>query len=225
MPLKSHVFADRLFHISSLLTPICDFPSFPSFSTGESRNPTVFQRIICQLGWMASHFLSVPSNLRTVALDSQTFTGCVGFPRGLRRNSTLRWTRGSAILNSRKACGVAALQPHSTPFAMPSDKSTSWGSELCAIYINLITQNDVTSGLNTVFPLILPLPTHRYYRLWTFFHIFPCPFQPPNPCFVNTTLVKLIWDIWSAVRNCFLGRKVSRLTKWPRLWSDSNDLR
>lgn len=62
---------------------------------------------------MASYFLSVPSNLRTVALDSQTFAGS---PRGPRRNATQRWTRASAILNSRKGCkGSVFLNPYPTP--------------------------------------------------------------------------------------------------------------
>lgn len=113
---------------------------------GESRNPTVFQRIICQVCLMASHFLSVPSNLRTVALDRQTFASCAASPGGLRSNSTLGWTRGSAILNSRKVCGVAV---HPSPLDIP-DKSTSRGSEVRPIYINLITRNDVTSALETV---------------------------------------------------------------------------
>lgn len=122
-------------------------------------NPTVFQRIICQPGWMASHFLSLPSNLRTVALDSQTFAGCVGFPRGLEEERHARMDTGKCNIEFPQGLRgwlfLNRLPP--TSFTVPSDKSTSWGSEVRAIYINLITRNDVTSALNTVSPPPLAL--------------------------------------------------------------------
>lgn len=77
------------------------------------RNPTVFQRIICQPGWMASHFLSVPSNLRTVALDSQTFAGS---PRGAEKERHARMDTGKCNIEFPQGLqGVGVPQPLSHP--------------------------------------------------------------------------------------------------------------
>lgn len=97
----------------------------------------------------------VPRYHPSVRLDGVTFSlcaiksenGCIRFtnicrlcrfPRRVEEQYARVDTRGSAILNSRKASG---LRSHPSSH---SDKSTSRGSEVCAIYINLITRNDVT---------------------------------------------------------------------------------
>lgn len=111
------------------------------------------------------------------------FTNICRFPKGgPKRNATQGWTRASAILNSRKGCkGSVFLNPYPTPCSMPSDKSTSWGSEVRAIYINLITRNDVTSASSKTVPSQPPrIPRHRCSRLRTFFRLFPRPFLQPR---------------------------------------------
>lgn len=116
-------------------------------SASPPGNPTVFQPIICQLGRYGVAF-----SLCTIKSEN----GCIRFTNicRLRRfpkrvgEDTLGWTRGSAILNSRKACGV------SVPLA-PVPPLAFWqiyvvGSEVRAIYINLITRNDVIPDPGTV---------------------------------------------------------------------------
>lgn len=129
---------------------------------------------------MASHFLSVPSNLRTVALDSQTFAGS---PRGAKEERHARMDTGKCNIEFPQGLqGVGVPQPLSYPLLHPpSDKSTSWGSEVRAIYINLITRNDVTSASSKTVPPQPPrIPRHRCSRLRTFFRLFPRPFLQPR---------------------------------------------
>lgn len=134
---------------------------------------------------MASHFLSVPSNLRTVALDSQTFAGS---PRGAEEECHARMDTGKCNIEFPQGLqGVGVPQPLSHPLLHALWQIYVVGIRgPCHLYkFNNTKWRDLRLLQDCSTPRI---PRHRCSRLRTFFRLFPRPFLQPR----IHQLVKLI---------------------------------